>query len=119
MTLVHSSLFSQVLFIIFSLDKFSFLDKTKKRKKKHKPCAFRIKKMFDFSTTLIFQHLIDRVVQKSMLLEWRNEKLQIIMHDMDIKKGLAQCQTFLVGCLPLWNADALDYRKSLHNFMMT
>lgn len=64
--------------------------------------------MFDFSTTLIFQHLIDRVVQKSMLLEWRNKKLQIIKHDMDTKKkGLAQCQTFLVGCLPLWNADAL------------
>lgn len=45
--------------------------------------------MFDFSTTLIFQHLIDRVVQKSMLLEWRNEKLQIIMHDMDIKKRIS------------------------------
>lgn len=89
MTLVHSSLFSQVLFIIFSLDKFSFLDKTKKRKKNHKPCAFLIKKMFDLSTTLIFQHLIDRVVQKSMLLEWRNEKLQIIMHDMDIKKRIS------------------------------
>lgn len=42
--------------------------------------------MFDLSTTLIFQHLIDRVVQKSMLLEWRNKKLQIIMHDMDTKK---------------------------------
>lgn len=45
--------------------------------------------MFDLSTTLIFQHLIDRVVQKSMLLEWRNEKLQIIMHDMDIKKRIS------------------------------
>lgn len=42
--------------------------------------------MFDLSTTLIFQHLIDIVVQKSMLLEWRNKKLQIIMHDMDTKK---------------------------------
>lgn len=45
--------------------------------------------MFDLSTTLIFQHLIDRVVQKSMLLEWRNEKLQIIMHDMDTKKRIS------------------------------
>lgn len=69
MTLVHSSLFSQVLFIIFSLDKFSFFRQNEEKKKNHKPCAFRIKKMFDFSTTLIFQHLIDRVVQKSMLLE--------------------------------------------------
>lgn len=31
--------------------------------------------MYDSSNTLIFQHLIDRVVLKSMLLGWRNEKI--------------------------------------------
>lgn len=82
--------------------------------------------MFDFSTTLIFQHLIDRVVQKSMLLEWRNEKLQIIMHDMDIKKRISAmpdvsgwlfatlkcwCISIEKVCIILWwhNINTTDY----------